>query len=97
MPELLVQLLDSGWIAAIAVAFLWLETAFLYLVVGRRRRLDGSFLTNALAGSLLLAALGASLADFGVGWIAGLLGAGLVAHLADLRVRLAASREPLRD
>ncbi|MDP4025410.1 hypothetical protein Q8W71_22520 [Methylobacterium sp. NEAU 140] len=64
------------------------------LVLGLRRRLSAGLVANLAAGAALMLALRAALT--GAGWpiVAGCLLAGLVAHLADLGLRLRQGRSP---
>lgn len=93
LPEPVAHFISSGWICAVALAILWLETLVL---LARRRAMRSLLLANALSGSFLIAALGSALLGADVAWTAAALAAAFAAHLADLAYRLAAGSSRFR-
>ena len=86
--SVLLDLIQSGWIAFAAIGFLWIEFALLTVlahVPGHRFKL---LLPNVLAGSCLLAALGFALRGSAVAFVLLYLSLALVAHGWDVVSRL---------
>ena len=88
------ELVTSGWIAGIVLAALALEVTVVSVILWRRSRpLDMlSFVATILAGGSLVLALRSAI--LGAGWlfVAMYLAAALLAHAADLALRLIATR-----
>ncbi len=85
--NILEQLISSGRIVDIMLAFFVLEVAALLIFRGRQIRFL-PLLANIGAGGSLMLALRASLTEAGWTWIAVWLIAALVFHVADLNYRL---------
>ncbi len=87
-------LFASGHIADVALAVMALEAVALWALTARRG--DGGFyrslLANLAAGAFLVLAVRLALTDANWQWIAGALLLSLLAHGADLSLRLRASR-----
>ena len=93
---LLHDLFASGWICGIAAAVIWLEIAMLCLLSGQPGARFRALFANALSGTFLLVALWLALTGSAIVWIALSLAGALVAHLADLVVRLGGQTPGLR-
>lgn len=88
MMAALEYLFRSGWVSAVALAVLWLGTAAICAVSSSPWIRFRLLLANALSGTFLLLAVGAALKDMGVLWVAAPMVGSLVAHGADLWLRL---------
>jgi hypothetical protein len=88
------ELFSSGWIVDGIVVFMLIEWAVVTLVHRRTKRGPGpgAFAVSLCDGLALLLALRASLVGSGWPIMAGWLGAALVAHLWDLKLRWSAAR-----
>jgi len=85
---------ESGHIASLALVVLALEVALAGYYFWRRQRtwLLLSFVANGLAGAALVLALRAALQQSGWLFVAIYLLGGLLAHVADVALRLGATR-----
>jgi hypothetical protein len=88
------QFVNSGQIATVMLVVLAIEIAVAGYYFWRRQRtfLLLSFVANGLAGAALVLALRAALQQSGWLFVAIYLLGGLLAHLADVVLRLSASR-----
>jgi hypothetical protein len=79
-------LLESGWIAVIALAITAVE--FVILLILTRRREAGDILANLISGAALMALVGLALAGLAT-WptVAGLLLVAFAAHAVALALR----------
>ena len=88
------QFVNSGQVATVMLVVLAIEVAVAGYYFWRRQKtfLLFSFVANALAGASLVLALRAALQHSGWLFVAIYLLGGLLAHLADVVLRLIASR-----
>jgi hypothetical protein len=88
------QFVNSGQIAGVILVVLAIEVAAFGYYFWRTRRtlLLLSFVANGLAGASLVLALRAALQQSGWLFVAIYLAGGLLAHLADVVLRLTATR-----
>lgn len=88
------QFVNSGQVAAVILVVLAIEVAAAGYYFWRRQKtfLLLSFVANGLAGACLVLALGAALQQSGWLFVAIYLAGGLLAHLADVVLRLTATR-----
>ena len=91
---MLAQFVNSGEIASVILVVLAIEVAAFGYYFWRRQRplLLLSFAANGLAGASLVLALRAALQQSGWLFVAIYLAGGLLAHLADVVLRLTATR-----
>lgn len=85
-------LVESGWIAVVAIGLVWAETALLCLFATSARQRFKMLAGGALAGSFLMAAIACALRDYALSWIALFLTLSLLAHLVDVVGRLKSAR-----
>jgi hypothetical protein len=88
------QFVNSGQVAGVILVVLAIEVAAFGYYFWRKRRplLLLSFVANGLAGASLVLALRAALQQSGWLFVAIYLAGGLLAHLADVVLRLTATR-----
>ena len=91
---MLEQFVNSGQVAGVMLVVLAIEVAAFGYYFWRKKRtfLLLSFVANGLAGASLVLALRAALQQAGWLFVAIYLLGGLLAHLADVVLRLSASR-----
>ncbi len=88
------QFVNSGQVAAVMLVAIAIEIAVAAYYFWRRQRtlLLLSFVANGLAGAALVLALRAALQQTGWLFVAIYLGGALLAHVADVVLRLSATR-----
>ncbi len=89
------QFITSGAVASVILGVMGVEAAVLGFVLWRRGRAVGlySFLASLLAGASLVLALQAALTQAGWLYVATYLLSGLLAHVAEIALRLLPARD----
>jgi hypothetical protein len=92
----LIDMLNSGWISALAIAILWIETVVLSLLSRDPLRKFRTLAANACSGACLLLAVGLALGKQNPLWVLALLAGSLVAHGVDILLRAEPHEETFR-
>jgi len=92
---LLLELLSSGWISALAVAVLWIETAVLSMLSREPMKRLRALFANACSGTCLLIAVAVALRGDNPLWIMALMAGSLIAHGFDIVLRTPAQADGL--
>lgn len=83
-------LVESGWIAVVAIALLLAETALLCMLASSPKQRFKMLAGGAVAGMCLMAALACALRGYPILWVALFLMLSLIAHVFDVAARLRA-------